>query len=56
MTTLVTMIILMVFISILFSMFSATNPSGDHNGYGGTKIESTVEREPLPAGSVNETG
>lgn len=51
---LVTFIVLLIFLVILFNMFSFTNHGS--NDYGDTKIESTVEREPLPSGSVNETG
>jgi len=43
---------------ILMILFGALSSSGDHtpNYQDGTRIESTVEREPLPAGSVKETG
>jgi len=49
-------IMVIVFLVILFSLFSG--PSDNHNqgddSY--TEITSTIEREPLPYGSVNETG
>ena len=48
-------IILAIFLIFLFG-YLLTPATPDYGYSDGTRIESTVEREPLPAGSVNETG
>lgn len=55
-TTLISLIVLMIFISILFSVISSSGNRYDNDYNDGTNIVSTVERESLPSGSVNETG
>ncbi len=49
-------IFVLIFLMIFFSLFFGSSRGGDQGSGNSSEITSTVEREPLPSGSVNETG
>lgn len=53
-SVLATMIAVIIILMVLFSLFSANDSRPNYQGT--ADIVSTVERDPLPSGSVNETG